>query len=825
MQEHFKDIHKMQDVLLGAQTGLWAIEIDEDRPPRLYADSTMLKLLGLEEEPSPEVCYEYWYERIDSAYYPIVNDGVSRLAQDIRTEVQYPWMHPYLGQVFIRCGGVRDNSYTKGLCLRGYHQNITDTVILKNEYEAVKNTLNLSRQRENILSNLCQCYYSIYVFDLDNDMEQPIWQEKAVQNGGEFSAGTLSDTYEKFIQEYVYPEDQEKMRKAGSPEFLRAALSEDNPVYDIDFRRVYSHGIEWVRSRFSISEIKEGRVTKVIFANMNIHEQKLQQLKDEERKKLYFEYQNILKGLSSFYHSVIYVDMKEDNYQAFKMREDLAEKLNGTKSYSRFKDVYSSNFIHQDDKENFVNELSCENICRRIMNGETIYFLEYRRNYGSYYGWMRMHIILAESQNNVPVKIILAAHNVEKEKEMEEKNKKALLAAYEAAQKANEAKSNFLAQMSHDIRTPMNAIIGMTAIACQNLHNPEKIKDCLNKIDLSSKYLLSLINDILDMSKIEKGKIELVSEPFSLTKLMEEVEAIVKSEASEKELRIQFNIQDLVCDTLIGDSSRIRQVLINLTGNAVKYTPMGGTITVTAKEACHRLSGECSLVLTVEDNGIGMDKEFLDFVFVPFAREDNSQVRHIQGTGLGMSIANGLVTAMQGSIIAESEKGSGTRFVVTLNLKAVSDGTSYSTDDQYLPFPSGDDNVPFTFPSACNILVAEDNSLNMEIVCTFLRNAGLKVSCAANGQEAFDTFISSPVGTYDAILMDLQMPVMDGYTAARKIRSCIHPEAKTIPIIALTANAFTEDIAKTLAAGMNDHVSKPINYQNLIFALSKYLNK
>lgn len=438
MQEHFKDMQKMQDVLLGAQTGLWAIEIDTDETPRLYADSTMLTLLGLEEEPSPEECYQYWYERIDSAYYPIVNDAVSRISQDMRAEVQYPWMHPALGQIFIRCGGVRDKSYTNGICLRGYHQNITDTIILKREYEEVKHTLNISRQRENVLSNLCQCYYSIYVFDLMEDKEQPIWQEDAIQSCGEFAAGSLSSTYEKFIQEYVYAEDQEKMRRAGSPEFLRSVLSEETPVYDIDFRRNYPHGIEWVRSRFSISETEKGQVTKVIFANMNIHEQKMQELQEEERKKLYFEYQNILKGLSSFYHSIVYVDMTNDNYQAFKMKNDLAQDLNGSKSYSFFKKIYSRNFIHSDDKALFLQELSCETIRSRIMDGETIYFLEYRRNYGSYYGWMRMHIILAESQNNVPVKIILAAHNVEKEKEQEEQNRQALLAAYEAAKKANE---------------------------------------------------------------------------------------------------------------------------------------------------------------------------------------------------------------------------------------------------------------------------------------------------------------------------------------------------------------------------------------------------
>lgn len=527
MLDHFRDTQKMQEILREAQTGLWVIELDDGQKPRMYADSAMLELLGLESEPSPEQCYQAWYERIEDEYYPIVQSAVEKIMKDEQAEVQYPWEHPKWGRIYVRCGGVRDWSCTGGVCLRGYHQNITNTIMLKQEYDAVIQTLSDSytgiflcnmknrtyktikssdsfrvytqmfsdyeeflscyaaneaspayekiisesakssyiaerikegesqieeiyRSRtggwrkikivpstgyseefpwvivafdeqdqemekrisartarvavsqiyqlvisadmekseyscihgsgelaelnrhwpfsdfrdkmkpkdfysacirqsleehilmtlrciddkkesqlwENVLSNLCECYYSIYLFDLEEDIQEAIWQEDTIYRMGEFPKGSLESYYGKFVREHVFEEDREKMQRAGSPEFLRQTLSAENPVYDVDFRRIYPDHLGWVRSRFSIAEMRDGKVTKVVFANMNINEQKME---------------------------------------------------------------------------------------------------EY-----------------------------------EEEKEQEERNRKALLAAYEVAKKANEAKSSFLAQMSHDIRTPMNAIMGMS---------------------------------------------------------------------------------------------------------------------------------------------------------------------------------------------------------------------------------------------------------------------------------------------------------------------------------------------------------------------------
>lgn len=1061
MPDYFNDIKKIQEVLHEGRTGLWVIELEESERPRMYADSAMQELLGLQKELPPEECYQYWYERIDPDYYPLVQSAVQKLCANERSEVQYPWLHPQHGRVYIRCGGIRDWNYTGGVCLRGYHQNITDTTVMKHEFDTVIQTLgenyigillcnvtdqsfkviklpekflqqsvnfsdfhtffqnyvnveaapeyrellleltnadhilqHLSRgetrfetlyrnsagnwrrvlivpslhyspeypwviaafdeqdreierriddaasqtafsqiyklalnintekaeyhcihysgsllrlsqygrfddfyrqllpllpledrqefdrilspssyqncgymegtlrlyaengglhyyryyssrilkdmeerilltirnaddrqeaeQRENVLSNLCQCYYSIYIFDLVNDTEKPIWQELAIHEQNAFPMGSLSSYYEKFVQQHVFSDDQEKMRRAGSPEFLRQVLTPEQPVYDIDFRRIYSHGIEWVRSRFSISEMINGQVTKVIFANMNINEQKLEELEEERRKKLYFEYQNIIKGLSSFYHSVFYVDLENDTFQSFALSEDLKEYIGSSDRYILLKEVYTKRAIHRDDQQQFAHSLSAAEIIRRISSGDTIYALEFRRNYGGYFGWMRVHIILAESRNGIPTKIILAAHSVEEEKEQEEQNRRALLAAYETAKQANEAKSSFLAQMSHDIRTPLNAIIGMTSIASSQADDPDKVTECLDKIQFSSRHLLHLINEILDMSKIEKGKLELMEEPFSLTELIEEVYSIIRTDAVSKKQHITFDILDVIHDRLLGDSSRIRQLLINLGDNAVKYTPEGGRISITVQEVSSQSQSAGCFVFTVEDNGIGIDREFLNYIFAPFSRAENAKLQHIQGTGLGMSIAQGIVSAMQGDIRVESELGAGSRFVVTLNLNiAQPEAFSFTEPEHSIP-PEESAAVPAdSILTGRSVLLVEDNALNMEIAQTILSQAGLIVTTAENGLEALNIFTASEPGTYQAILMDLQMPVMDGYTAARRIRSSAHPQAAGIPIIALTANAFPEDVNRSLAAGMNDHISKPIDYQKLLDRLGK----
>lgn len=523
----------------------------------------------------------------------------------------------------------------------------------------------------------------------------------------------------------------------------------------------------------------------------------------------------------------------------------------------------------------------------------------------------------------------------------------ALQDALYLAQQSGNAKKDFLSRMSHEIRTPMNVIVGMTAIAGANLDDRSRVKDCLSKIAFSSRHLLALINDILDMSKIEAGKLTVNNEQFCLPQLFEEFIPSIYTQATAKGCAFECTFDEVVSETVIGDSLRINQILYNLLSNAIKFTPSGGTIRLSATQTPVK-NGHTRLIFHVEDNGIGMSEEFLQHLFTPFEQEDGSVSRKFGGTGLGMAITKNLVDLLGGIIDVKSKTGEGTVFTVELPLEAVEGAVKPEDycfdalrvlvvdDDESSCVHAGmllkkigidadwvqngnaavqtilkahkeycDYNVclvdwkmpgmngievtrrirkelgpdtlviiissydwsdiekeareagvnafiakPLFESSLCRvlsslisqekvekeeapqppasfagkrILLAEDNELNMEIAVEFLKAAGAHTDCAVNGKEAAERFSASADGYYDLILMDIQMPVMDGYEAARRIRSGNSEYARRVPIIAMTANAFREDEKEALAAGMNGHIAKPVDVNLLYSSISGLL--
>ena len=392
--------------------------------------------------------------------------------------------------------------------------------------------------------------------------------------------------------------------------------------------------------------------------------------------------------------------------------------------------------------------------------------------------------------------------------------------ALEAARCANAAKSDFLSRMSHDIRTPMNAIIGLTAIAASCADDPDRVIDCMEKIPSSSKLLLSLINEVLDMSKIESGRIVLSEEYFLLDSLFKDVISMIQPDLKRRGHTLNIHIETLEHEAVCGDMQRLQQIINNLLSNAIKYTPHGGTITLELSEARSPQQGYGTYRLVCEDNGVGISPEFIERVFEPFERAEDERIRGVQGTGLGMSIAQGIVSTMQGDIHVESREGEGSCFTVTLNFRI--QGKEQEREGGMRDCIR-DDDMDCSSLAGRRILLVEDNALNMEIAKAILCEHGLEVDGAENGQEAYERFTSSAPGTYEAVLMDLQMPVMDGCTAARMIRASSHPQARTIPIIALTANAFAEDVAKALTRGLNYHIAKPIDFHQLFHALKQFM--
>lgn len=541
--------------------------------------------------------------------------------------------------------------------------------------------------------------------------------------------------------------------------------------------------------------------------------------------------------------------------------------------------------------------------------------------------------------------------DVTEDRREQERQRRALEDAYQTAKVANSAKTNFLSSMSHDIRTPMNAIMGMAAIAQANLAEPERVRDCLNKINVSSRHLLSLINEVLDMSKIESGKIDLLPEEVNLPELIQNVSDMCKPLIAEKQLDFKISVSYVRHEKIITDGDRMQQVLMNLLSNAIKYTPDGGTVSLRIKEIPSLTDKKGQFEFIVTDDGIGMPEDFIPLIFDPFSRAEDSRISKIQGTGLGMAITENIVRMMNGSIEVTSQMEKGSTFTVTLQFELVDEDIPCDGELKGLPVlvvdddeivcesatalldelgmrgywvlsgseavrrtadahNTGDDffavildwkmpemdgletlkairqnlgkDVPVIIISAYDysdieaeflnagadafitkplfkskmlhvlqtflsstrldtvtsqaeethpgligkrVLLVEDNTLNREIATELLLMQQIKVETAENGQCALDMFEASEPGYYSAILMDIQMPVMNGYDSTKAIRRLTRKDACSVPILALTANAFTSDIGKAYNAGMNDHIAKPIDIALLIETLKRYLCK
>lgn len=611
---------------------------------------------------------------------------------------------------------------------------------------------------------------------------------------------------------------------------------------------------------------------------------------------------------------------------------------------AKWLDSYKPVFVD----EAMVKELSRKAMLDKFAAGERSSEVEYFSPTMNTY--TRITSLMSRSERNGHIMAVIVGTDTTKSRRSEAQAKQALMDAYEAARRANSAKSDFLSRMSHDIRTPMNAIIGMTAIAGTHLDDKERVADCLGKITASSGHLLSLINEVLDMSKIESGRVDLNEEDFSLSDLIDSLIAMVRPQIKAKGQDLKVCINDVVHERVIGDKLRIQQSFINLMSNAIKYTPEGGRINLYISEKASRNSRAGRYEFIFEDTGIGMEPEFIEHIFEPFSRASDSRVSKEQGTGLGLAITENLVRMMNGDIKVESEKGKGSRFTVTIMLKLqdeeeiscdqfidlpvlvaddeedacesachmldemgmksewVTDGQSAvdkvvqrrDEENDYFAvildwkMPGMDGvqatreirrlvgpDVPIIIISAYDwsdielearaagadafvgkplfksrlarlfsdiisgedhsvpendtdrlagedfsgkrVLLVEDNELNAEIAKELLEMTGMEVECAENGQIAVDKFAASESGYYNLIFMDIQMPVMNGNDASKAIRALSRRDARAIPIVAMTANAFSEDVQASLNAGMNEHIAKPLDLKQLVRILRTWL--
>ena len=668
-----------------------------------------------------------------------------------------------------------------------------------------------------------------------------------------------------------------------------------------------------------------------------------------QKKRLVSENQQmsrIVDAVPQLFTRFALVDYETDTYEYLEDKKSSAPERGSYSDLIRFLD--SKYIPGEGSGENMSVLISPEYVKEHLTEDVPYLQFEYQIDMEGR-RWENVSILCLKRKDGVPSNVLYAIQDVTALKEREMQIRMALQDASEAAEAANRAKSDFLARMSHDIRTPMNAIMGMTAVAAMHLDDRERLTDCLGKITVSSRHLLALINDVLDMSKIESGKVTLSEEPFSMADMVDSIVTIIRGQVNSKRQELKVHISDIEHENVIGDTLRLRQVFVNILGNAVKFTPENGTITFSIRENESRIHGMACYEFVCEDTGIGMDEAFLKTIFDPFTRSENSVSRNIEGTGLGMSITRNIVRLMEGDIQVESQVGVGSRFTVQIHLKLqdleaedveelanlrilvadddkdsciaaceilegigmqaewVSSGEeavlrtrkSHEEGDDFaavildwkMPGKDGietareirqqvGDGVPIIILSAYDwtdvedrardagiqafiekplfrsrlvyalksvlsrddgkkqmemeelhqagfqgkrVLLVEDNELNREISEELLTAIGVEVEQAEDGKQAVEKVQSSSPYHYDLIFMDIQMPVMNGYEAARRIRRLDREDTGKVPIIAMTANAFADDVREAYDAGMNDHVAKPVEVAKLVEVLQKWL--
>ncbi|NCC43387.1 MAG: PAS domain-containing hybrid sensor histidine kinase/response regulator [Clostridia bacterium] len=620
----------------------------------------------------------------------------------------------------------------------------------------------------------------------------------------------ILDREEKHIENFfLYPTDKKLFKECHQKEYLMECFKRGDTTLEHEYRiKIPDRHIIWVKNTMNLLADPKTQDVYLYEYCYDINENKtLEEVTDAAIKYSY-------DGLGK-------LDLNNDQLTlARSSRQDEMDIENSrikTVEYSTATEKYADEVVLEEDRELFLKEASLTNLRLKLQSADSYEFTTRIRKPDGSVRAMKSQIFLYDRQTGI---CLLTRTDVTSVVEEEEKQQKKLQQIADEAEAANLAKSQFLSRMSHEIRTPMNAIIGMISIAEENKSDFQQVFDCLQKIDTSSHYLLTLINDILEMSRIESGRLEIACSDFNFRILMENVRTIIEPLAAKAHIRYQY-IEEPSADSIyVGDEMRIQQILINVLTNAVKFTKSSGRVRFTVSKI-EETKENAKFRFVIADTGIGISPEFMKRMFEPFSQEDSSNTSRYAGSGLGLSISRNLVEAMGGTIHAESYEDIGTTFTIEIPLKRVHAAVSGSkiTVKEEPKFDLKD----------CRILMAEDHPLNVMVAKKLLERRGMIVTVAGNGQEAVDLFQESEKDFYDAVLMDIRMPVMDGLDATRIIRASKRADAGTVPIIAMTANALEEDRKKTKEAGMNAHLAKPFEpnqlYETLAYQIKEARKK
>ena len=539
---------------------------------------------------------------------------------------------------------------------------------------------------------------------------------------------------------------------------------------------------------------------------------------DLEREQIYQENRRrleVIEGLSINYESILYVDLDRDAIRPYRLSErtkvQFQEKLQSL-SFSWYVADYAAVWVHPEDRELVARETSAERIRERLSREKTFY-INYRVICRGELQYIQLRIVNVGGGDRVS-QLVMGYRRVDEEVQQEMEQKQTLSQALANANLAVRAKNTFLSNISHDMRTPLNAISGFTALAKRNLGNREAVENYLSQVETASRQLLDLIDKVLETTWLETNEAPAVEAACSLKSIVREICDFLQPQAEEKGIAFTVDLAGVEHDEVFSDQDMIHKLVMYLANNAVTYTKPGGRVSVTALER-GELPGERGVYqLVIRDTGVGISKSFLERIFEPFSREQNTTLSGIHGIGLGLTIAKGMVDRMGGALEVKSEPGQGSTFTATLHLRR---------QLRQAAGPAGE-GLP-SLGEGRRILLVEDNEINREIETELLQDAGFTIDEAVNGAIAVEKVRASMPGEYDLILMDIQMPVMDGWQAAQAIRALANPALAAIPIVALSANVFQSDINKSLDSGMEAHLTKPIDIPALMKTIERILKR
>ena len=656
----------------------------------------------------------------------------------------------------------------------------------------------LSVSQSSIAQALATDYFCIYYVNVQNNKfieysASPEYKALGLPTTGDDLISFARTNFEEFI----YPDDRERFLERFSKENVLRSLDQFG-TFTMTFRMMFSAEPTYVHLK--VTRMIEKEVRHAVIGISSIDEQMKAKEAFERTHHASITYSKVAQALAGDFFSIYVVEPDTGRFIEYSATKEY-DRLGVEKAGEDFFNMSRTNMarlICDDDRERFLGTFYKEKVMS-ILERDGSFTMKYRLMFGNTPVWVSMKATLLEDENGRH--LIIGTNNIDAQMKREIEYQQHM------AEAKTNARNDFLANMSHDIRTPMNAIIGYTNIARSHSDDPETVSNALEKIGSSSHFLLSLINDILDISKIESGKMQLNYAPCDLGDIFRRIEDITTLQAKDKSLLISYRHDSVQHFKVNSDELRIEQVLVNIISNAIKYTPAGKTVDLIAEEK-HVKDNWYSYRFIVKDTGIGISEKYLPHIFDSFTREEKTTINRIQGTGLGLAITAKIVELMGGTISVKSREGEGSEFVVELELEAL-EKVHTEKDSQNHSFDL----------SGCRILLVEDNDINAEIADMILTQYGIDVERAENGQIGLEQVQRHGRGYYDAVLMDIQMPVMNGYEAARKIRDLEGECYKTLPIIAMSANAYDEDVKECLAAGMNTHLAKPFNPGDLLNVL------